>query len=120
GMAGVNSGSYLDSESRYRFFEIGAQPRWYIQGGFRGWMAGAAVHYFRLHLDITLPPDPYVFAFDFAGYTYGPFFGYKYTSGSGFTVEAKFGMEGIKRTMSDAGQHPDMLPITDLKVGWSF
>jgi hypothetical protein len=119
GLAGDETNTYVDVKSHETLFEIGVEPRWYLRGGFRGWMAGAALHYFRMHSVLT---DNYGFdlPFDFAGYTYGPFFGYKYTAPIGFTVEAKVGFEAIKRTMSDSGSHPDILPITDAKVGWSF
>ncbi len=103
------------------FYEIGVEPRWYPMGHFRGLMAGAALHYFRLHMILT---DVYTgsspWPFDFAGYTYGAFAGYKYTALIGFTVEVKGGFAYVKRTMSDSGPHPDFVPITDVKIGWSF
>lgn len=120
GLAGDETNTYLDVKSHETFFEIGVEPRWYLRGGFRGWMAGAALHYFRMHSVLTENNSGGDLPFDFAGYTYGPFFGYKYTAPIGFTVEAKVGFEAIKRTMSDSGSHPEILPITDAKVGWSF
>jgi hypothetical protein len=121
GLAGDETDTFISARSHDTFFEIGAEPRWYLRGDFRGWMAGAALHYFRMHIVVTdllggFDYDP----FDFAGYALGAFFGYKYTAPIGFTVEVKGGVETIKRTMSDRGSHPDILPITDVKVGWSF
>jgi hypothetical protein len=121
GLAGDETDTNIFVKSHGTFFEIGAEPRWYLRGGFRGWMAGAALHYFRMHIVITDLYDGFDYTpFDFAGYALGAFFGYKYTAQNGFTVEAKTGLEAIKRTMSDRGSHPNILPITDVKVGWSF
>jgi hypothetical protein len=119
GMAGDNTDTNGDVKNHDTLYEIGAEPRWYLSGGFRGAMAGIAVHYFRMHMVLTDPSGLFA-PFDFAGYTYGPFLGYKYTAAIGFTVEAKVGAELIKRTLSDRGSHPDILPMTDVKVGWSF
>ena len=121
GLAGdeTDTGPYVKSHEV--FYEIGVEPRCYLLGGFRGLMAGAALHYFRVHM--SLIDNYYGFEYGpyaFAGYTYGPFVGYKYTAHFGFTFEVKAGFEVIERTMSDAGNHPNILPITDAKVGWSF
>jgi hypothetical protein len=84
-------------------------------------MTGAALHYFRVHIDLVDVMDSsFILPYDFAGYAYGPFFGYKFVANVGFTFEAKAGFEIIDRTMSDAGKRPSVLPITDAKVGWSF
>jgi hypothetical protein len=103
------------------FYEIGAEPRYYFKGGFRGAMAGVALHYYRLHMDLIDQSDPtFILSFDFAGYTYGPFAGYKFTARNGFTAEAKGGLVGGRRTMSDSGKNSDLLPIVDARIGWSF
>lgn len=120
GLAGDDSDTGFFVNSHQTFFEIGAEPRWYWGGGFRGWMAGIAVHYFRIHADLTDVTSGDIQLFDFAGYTYGPFVGYKYTAEIGFTVDAKVGIGAVKRTMSDAGSYRDVIPMTDVKVGWSF
>ncbi len=106
------------------FFEVGAEPRFYVLGGFQGLMLGAALHYFFLHTEATLhagTPDAYTDAMDYAGYGYGPFAGYKYTSRAGFTFEMKVGFTRVKRTLSDGGPYKkDYVPLMDAKVGWSF
>jgi len=121
GLAGDQTDTGMWVTSHKTFYEFGVEPRWYPMGHFRGLMAGAALHYFRMRMLLTdvfdgskWPP------FDFAGYTYGAFAGYKYTTLIGFTVEAKGGYAYVQRTMSDSGPHPDFVPITDVKVGWSF
>ena len=125
GHAGVDS--YTSSQYNYtdhaRLFEIGAEPRYYFSGAFRGATLGAAVHYFRMHIDLTQDPgtpDAFILPFDFAGYGYGWFAGYKFTAQNGFTADLKFGMLGIHRTMSDEGRHADIVPLIDAKIGWSF
>jgi hypothetical protein len=97
------------------FYELGAEPRVYPFGNFRsGMIVGGALRYFREHLTIGGAP------FDFAGYVFGPFVGYKHTTRLGFTVEVKGGIAYVDRTMSDQGKHTNMLPLSDVKIGWSF
>ena len=121
GLAGEENDTGTFVNSHETFFEVGAEPRWYFLGGFRGPMAGAALHYFRMHMILTDAVDGRVLPpYEFAGYTYGLFVGYKYTADIGFTVEVKAGVEAVNRTVSDSGPHPTILPMTDAKVGWSF
>jgi len=121
GLAGDETDTGRWAKSHETFYEIGVEPRWYLRGGFRGPMVGAALHYFRMHVILTDNFYGDDSLYDFAGYTYGPFFGYKYTAPIGFTVEVKGGFEGVKRTMTDGDpHHPRIVPMTDAKVGWSF
>jgi hypothetical protein len=105
------------------FFEVGAEPRFYVLGGFQGLMLGAALHYFFLHREATAhagTPDAYTDSYDYGGHSYGPFAGYKYTSRAGFTFEMKVGFSHVKRTLSDGGPYKTTVPLMDAKVGWSF
>jgi hypothetical protein len=120
GLAGVHSKTYMDGESHATFYEVGLEPRFYVLGGFRGPTVGAALHYFRMRKVFTDLDGVLEEADDFAGYTYGPFMGYKYTARVGFTVEIKAGFEFIARTMTGPGSHPNITPMMDGKVGWSF
>ena len=105
------------------FFEFGAEPRFYVLGGFRGLMLGAALHYFGVHRESTAhagTADAYTDSYDYAGHSYGAFAGYKYTALGGFTFEMKVGFSRVKRTLSDGGPYKEYIPLMDAKVGWSF
>jgi hypothetical protein len=117
----AHSGSFTGVTTRDLAFEAGAEPRWYAFGDFRhGMQLGVELRYFRMSSVLTFVPDGGQLPFHFEGYLAGPFLGYKYTADVGFTVEAKLGFVARDLTMSDAGDHPNVLPITDLKIGWSF
>jgi len=58
------------------------------------------------------------------GVAIGPFVGYKFTAGIGFTFDAQLGFQrvGIGASSSDGqtAEDKDWIPLINLNVGWSF
>lgn len=97
----------------------GAEARYYVHGGFRGFHLGAEAYYFRFR-DVIHYPAGSPSVYDFAGHAAGPFVGFKYVAWCGFTVDGHVGAAYVFMTESDAADHAGLYPLLDLKIGWSL
>ena len=99
--------------------EIGAQFNYYFLRDFTGLHAGVEAIY--LHIG-DIEQDSTVTA---AGLAAGPYLGYKWTSGVGFTLMAQLGVEFvIARAKSSStmmmAEQKNTIPLLNLNAGWSF
>ncbi len=100
-------------------YEVGGQFRYYVLGDFRhGMQLGAELLY--LHASGSTSVESAVAA----GTAVGPFLGYKFTAGIGFTFDAQLGFERLflagQSSSGSSSSDAKTIPMLNLNVGWSF
>jgi hypothetical protein len=106
-------------KTKVSVFEIGGQFRYYVLGDFRhGMQLGAELAY--LHASGSTTTQSAIVA----GTAVGPFAGYKFTAGVGFTFEAQLGVQRMflagESSNGNTASESKFIPLLNLNVGWSF
>ncbi|MBA3457629.1 MAG: hypothetical protein H0T42_31395 [Deltaproteobacteria bacterium] len=105
--------------------DVGGQVRYYLLGNFRhGMQLGAEV----LEEYVNFEDLPAGVGAAAGGFTVGPFIGYKFATGVGFTFEAQAGVRYVVVEPEAQGgvgspgftTEDKVLPLVHLNVGWSF
>ena len=106
-------------KTKVRLFEVGGQFRYYVLGDFRhGMQLGAELAY--IHATGSTSSESAVAA----GTAVGPFLGYKFTAGIGFTFDAQLGVQRLflagESSSGATASEAKFIPLLNLNVGWSF
>lgn len=123
GVAAIVGGGSIDSGgTTFKAWEAGGQVRYYLLGSFEhGMQLGAEVLYVGVSGDDIAGTK---ISGAGAGLAVGPFLGYKYTAGIGFTFDCQVGAEKVAIAADTSnGAHDDqqsVIPLLNLNVGWSF
>jgi len=124
GYGGVKETGISGNKINIPVLELGAQFNYYVTGSFRsGLQLGAELLWLKIS-----PPDQQGITVKANGAAAGPFVGYKWIWGSGFTLFLQGGYEKLfaQAKAKDAnGQEiqnsvEDGIPLLNVNLGWSF
>lgn len=109
-------------EQEFSAWEAGAHVRYYLTGDFDGGLQ-AGFEILMVGIDDN---DPTVDASG-DGLAFGPFIGWKWVAGAGFTFDGQLGIERLfatasasDGTASESASDETWVPLLNLNVGWSF
>lgn len=117
-----------DEEITFNVWELGGQFRYYPVGDFEhGLQVGAELLYVGLETQEGETLVGQSVAGTGEGLALGPFLGYKYAAGLGFTIDIQVGIQralarakGESNGQKESGEDEDWIPLLNLNVGWSF
>ena len=119
GIGGVGSIELDNTSTRVTVYELGGQFRYYAVGRFdHGMQIGAELLYLGGRAD-----EGSVSAIA-SGLAIGPFIGYKFSAGVGFTVDVQGGVEFVAISAeSSTGASEEAgraIPLVNINLGWAF